>query len=225
MNAPIAIINPNTTRSMTDKAVLAAQSVAAPGVEVVGYTSESGPAAIQGVEDGEAALPGLFQAVDRAVADGVSGIAIACFDDTGLSDVRSRVEVPVFGIGEAAYRFGAIAAQRFCVVTTLAVSIPVLEENIKTYGLWDRCARVRASGVPVLALEEAGSGAAERVEQEIRNSIAEDRCGAVVLGCAGMADLARDFTVRLNIPVIEGVSASVKLLEAFKTLALRPNPV
>lgn len=225
MNAPIAIINPNTTVSMTDKAVIAARSVAAPGTTIIGYTSLSGPAAIQGAEDGEAALPGLFQAVDRAVADGVSGIAIACFDDTGLSEVRSRVDVPVFGIGEAAYRFSALAAQRFSVVTTLAVSIPVLEENIKAYGLWTHCARVRASGVPVLALEEAGSGAIERVEDEIRKAIAEDHCGAVVLGCAGMADLARDFTGRLNMPVIEGVSASVKLLEAFKTLALRPNPV
>ena len=47
-------------------------------------------------------------------------------------------------------------------MTTLAVSIPVLEENIRAYGFEPRCAKVRASGVPVLAIE--GSTAAIAAE-------------------------------------------------------------
>ena len=38
-----------------------------------------------------------------------------------------------------------------------------------------------------------------------------DRADAIVLGCAGMADLAASFAARFGLPVIEGVSAAVKL--------------
>ncbi len=51
------------------------------------------PGSIQGAEDGEAALPGLFEEIDKA--EGFDAIIIACFDDTGLyaraqADARSR---------------------------------------------------------------------------------------------------------------------------------------
>ena len=43
--------------------------------------------------------------------------------------------------------------------------------------------------------------------------MAEDRAEAIVLGCAGMADLARQLTAEFRLPVIDGVAAAVKLVE------------
>jgi allantoin racemase len=219
----ISLINPNTTVSMTEKAVLAAQAVAAPGTEITGYTSENGPAAIQGAEDGDASLPGLYAAVRRAVAKGTDGIIIACFDDTGLEEVRRISGLPVLGIGEAGYRMAAMVAPRFSVVTTLSVSVPVLSANIAAYGLEPACARVRASEVPVLELEVEGSPARAMISAEIGRAVAEDSVGAIVLGCAGMADLAEALAVEHGLPVIDGVAASVKLLESCHTLNLAPT--
>jgi len=74
----------------------------------------------------------------------------------------------------------------------LDVSIPILAANIKAYGLDANLARVRASGVPVLALEDDRERATQQVKAEIRTAIREDDINSVVLGCAGMVHIAED---------------------------------
>lgn len=211
----VLIINPNTTASMTEKVGHAARLVASPGTEIVARNPATGPASIQGEADGEAALPGLFEEIDKVEADplGFDAIIIACFDDTGLYAARRRTKVPVIGIGEAAYHYAMLVAERFSVVTTLAVSIPVIQENIMRYGLSGRCGKVRASNVPVLELERPGSTARETISDEIASALLHDGSDAIVLGCAGMADLAADLSARHRVPVVDGVAAAVKLAE------------
>jgi allantoin racemase len=209
----LCFINPNSTASMTEKVAIAARAAASDGTEIVALTSPTGPASIQGPEDGDAAVPGLLALIVEH-ADAVDGFAIACFDDTGLFEARRLTEKPVVGIGEAAFVRAMEGGRKFSVVTTLSVSIPVISGNIETYGFSPSCAKVRASEVPVLALEEEGSAARETVAAEIGRAVAEDAPGAIVLGCAGMADLAEDYTKRFGLPVIDGVVAAVGLLEA-----------
>ncbi len=212
----LLIINPNTTAEMTESVAAAAKLAARPGTEIVALNPSNGPASIQGPEDGAAALPGLFALFEAEVAEkgGYDGVIIACFDDTGLLDLKERSPVPVIGIGEAGYHAAMLAGRRFSVVTTLAVSVPVLEANIARYGFAPRCAKVRAAGVPVLDLEFARDAAERKVAKEAERAIAEDGCDAIVLGCAGMADLARDMRIRFGIPVVDGVAAAVALAEA-----------
>lgn len=214
----LLLINPNTTASMTEKIGAAAREVAAEGTEIVARNPVTGPASIQGAEDGEAALPGLFAEIDKA--QGFDAIVIACFDDTGLYEARRRADVPVIGIGEAGYHYAMLVAGSFSVVTTLSVSIPVIEENIKRYGLSARCGKVRASNVPVLELERPGSTARETISDEIASALLHDGSDAIVLGCAGMADLAADLAARHHVPVIDGVAAAVKLAEGLVALGL-----
>ena len=109
---------------------------------------------------------------------------------------------------------------RFSVVTTLARSVPALEGLARRYGVADRC-RVRASDVPVLALEDPASGAVRKVEDEIARAVREDGAECIVLGCAGMADLAADLARRLGLPVIDGVAAATRMVEALVGLGLR----
>ena len=42
-------------------------------------------------------------------------------------------------------------------------------------------------------------------------SLLEEQPGAVVLGCAGMADLAKQLSQIHNVPVIDGVASAVGL--------------
>ena len=205
----LRLVNPNTTASMTDTVRLAARAAAPPGIRIEAVTSRRGPAAIQGEADGRAALPGLLDEIGRANAEGVDVVAIACFDDTGINEARSRAAMPVLGIGQAACLAALALGHRYSVVTTLAVSIPVIEANLERAGLAGGLARVRSSGVPVLELERAGGEA--RVEREARRALDEDGVGTIVLGCAGMAALAARLEARLGAPVIDGVVAAVRL--------------
>ena len=160
----ILVVNPNTTDSMTGKIGEAAKRVAVTGTEIVAV-NPTGPASIQGYYDEAICLPGWSLIRNTTRCDGV---VIACFDDTGLDAARCLTDKPVVGIGEAAYHMASMVSNKFSVVTTLSRSVPALEHNLVRYGLATRCARVRASDVAVLELENPDSDARQRIEREIQ---------------------------------------------------------
>lgn len=215
----IAVINPNTTASMTTTIAHAAQMAAAAGTEIVAITSSMGPVSIEGYYDEAFALPGLLKEVGQAEREGAAAAVIACFDDTGLDAARAMVRMPVIGICEAAMVTAAFLAKRFTVVTTMERSRVPIEELAHRYGMAGR-ARIRAANIAVLSLEDPNSGARDRLRNEIVRAIAEDNAEAIVLGCAGMADLARTLSLEYGLPVIDGVGAAVKQAEALVALRL-----
>ena len=217
----LLVVNPNTTRSMTDKIGAAARAAAASGTEIIAVNPDSGPPSIEGYYDEVFAIPGLIEEMRKAGP--VDATIIACFDDTGLDAARSFSPTPVIGIGEAAFHMAALIAGKFSAVTTLARSIPAIEHNLVRYGLASRCARVRAADVAVLELEIPGSAARGRISREIDRGIDEDSAEAIVLGCAGMADLAAELTREHGLPVIDGVAAAVKLAESLVSLGLQTS--
>jgi allantoin racemase len=217
----IRVINPNTTRSMTEKIGLAAKAAASPGVEIAAVNPDFGPPSIEGYFDEAFSVPGLIEEIGKA--KGADAFVVACFDDTGLDAARCATAKPVVGIGEAAFHLASLIAAKFSVVTTLARSIAPIEHNLARYGLAARCARVRAAEVPVLALEEPGSNARVTIEEEIGRALAEDGAEAIVLGCAGMTDLARDLERKAGVPVLDGVACAVSLAESLVRLGLRTS--
>lgn len=217
----ILVVNPNTTASMTEKIGAAARRVAASGTEIIALNPARGPASIEGFYDEAMCLSGMLGVIRTAPAH--DAVVIACFDDTGLDAARCLTEKPVVGIGEAAYHMAAMIANRFSVVTTLARSVPALEHNLHRYGLMARCARVRSSEVAVLELEEPGSDARLRISAEIGRAVAEDRAEAIVLGCAGMADLAGSLADEHGLPVLDGVTCAVGLAETMARLGMKTS--
>lgn len=217
----ILIINPNSSEAMTAKIAEAARKVAIDPAGLAAVSVTEGPESIEGHVDGAFAVPGMLRAARRAEKEGVSGFVIACFDDTGLDALRALVDVPVVGIGEASCQMASLVARRFSVVTTLRQSVPILEDNIARYGLSHRCVRVRASGVPVLDLEGSEGGAApDAIRAQVAAALREDAAEGIVLGCAGMADLAGALSREFGVPVIEGVSAAVKLIEGLVSMGV-----
>jgi len=203
----IFLINPNSTASMTQGMLRTARE-AAPTAQFEGWTSHDGPPAIQGREDGQLAEDPLLKLIGEASDEGASAIIIGCFDDTALEAARTIANCPVIGIGQAAYHLAAIAGGRFSVVTTLDVSIPILEENIYAYGLGGQLSKVRASGVPVLALEQDANAATDQVLAEIGKAAREDDIQTVVLGCGGMVDIEQRSADITDIRLIDGVRAA-----------------
>jgi allantoin racemase len=214
----LLVVNPNTSASMTARIGAAARAAAAAETDVRTVQPASGPASIEGYFDEAFAVPGMLEEIMKGEAAGFNAHVIACFDDTGLEAARCAANGPVIGIGEAGFHMASLIAHRFSVVTTLSRSIAPIESNLVKYGLDRRCARVRACEAPVLALDDAASGAREKLSAEIDRAIAEDSAEAIVLGCAGMADLAAMLARRHGLPVIDGVAAAVKLAEALVAL-------
>lgn len=207
----VALINPNSTAAMTATMTEVARH-AAPELSFEGITSTKAPAAIQGPEDGTAAEPHLLELVSRSAAQGAEGIIIGCFDDTALLAASTRVPCPVVGIGQTAFHYAALRNWSFSVVTTLSVSVPVIEANIAAQGLTGFQRRVRASDVPVLELEHAPEAAAQRILQEALVAQEQDQIDALILGCAGMTTVVEQVRNALDIPVIDPVVCATQSL-------------
>ncbi|QFI70188.1 aspartate/glutamate racemase family protein [Sinorhizobium alkalisoli] len=218
----ILIVNPNTTVSMTEKAAEAARAVAGHGTEIIAATSKTGPTSIEGHYDGAIAVPGLLTEIRDGEAAGAHAAIIACFDDTGLDAARALADIPVLGLCESAVMTAALLAQRFTVVTTLERSRVLIENLIRHYGMGGR-AKVRAADIPVLELEDEASGAIQKLRRQIERALEEDGAEAIVLGCAGMADLARSLQRDYGVPVIDGVAAAVKQAEALVAQGLKTS--
>ena len=206
---------------MTLKIGAAAKAAASPSVEIRAVNPDFGPPSIEGYFDEAFSVPGLLAEIGKA-AD-ADAFVIACFDDTGLEAARCATDAPVVGIGEAAFHLASLIAEKFSVVTTLARSIAPIERNLVKYGLAARCARVRAPNVAVLSLEEPGSDARRTIEREIERALSDDGAEAIVLGCAGMTDLARDLSQAAGVPVLDGVACAVSLAETLVRLGLKTS--
>lgn len=215
----ILVVNPNTTASMTATIADSASRVANADTQITAVTSSMGPVSIEGYYDEAFAVPGLLLEIARGQKAGADAAVIACFDDTGLDAARALADIPVIGICEAALASTGFIAQRFTIVTTMERSRLPLEGLVHRYGMAGR-AKVRAADIPVLSLEDPASNARERLCAEIEAALREDRAEAIVLGCAGMADLTAELRATYGVPVIDGVAAAIKQAEALVALGL-----
>jgi allantoin racemase len=216
----IKLINPNTTARMTDTMASCARAVAATGTEIVAATSTMGPPSIESWYDESLALPGLLAEVVSGERDGIDGYVIACFGDPGLFAARELAQGPVIGIAEAAMHAASVIAPSFSVVTTLARTTGMAWHLAERYGMKRFCRSVRATDVAVLDLDQPGSAARRLIVDECRRALEQDGADAIVLGCAGMADLCRAIEDAIAAPVVEGVTAALKWAEALVSLRL-----
>jgi allantoin racemase len=216
----IKVINPNTTLSMTQTIGAAARAVAHPDTQILAVSPAMGPVSIEGFYDEAVSVLGLLQEVRKGNAEGVDAYVIACFGDPGLDAAREISHAPVIGVAEAAMRLACFISTGFSVVTTLRRTVVIAEHLVDKYGVRSHCRKVRAVDIAVLDLEDPATGAYQKILAECRRAVAEDHCGAIVLGCAGMADLCERLQRDLGIPVIDGVAAAVCTAEALVRLGL-----
>ncbi|UEM19848.1 aspartate/glutamate racemase family protein [Skermanella mucosa] len=223
----IKVINPNTTAGMTAKIGEAARAIAAPGTEIVAVNPAAGPVSIEGHYDEAVSVLGVLEEVRKGEAEGCDGYVIACFGDPGLLAAREVATGPVVGIAEAAMHAASFISTGFSIVTTLTRTCVIAEHLVERYGMHHACRKVRGTDIPVLDLEGTGEGAGDgggpvfrAIVAECRRAAAEDRCGAIVLGCAGMADLVARVQREVGLPVIDGVAAAVVQVEGLVRLGL-----
>ncbi len=216
----IRVINPNTSASMTAKISAAAAAAAFAGTQIDAVQSSFGAPSIEGHHDDVWAAAGVVEQVRLGEASGADAYVIACFGDPGLHAARELARGPVIGIAEAAFHCASLLATGFSVVTTLVRTCVIAEHLVIQYGFERRCRGIHGTDIPVLELDNPQSDAYARILKCSREALARDRSGAIVLGCAGMADLCLRLQQALGVPVIDGVAAAVKLAESLVAMKL-----
>lgn len=219
----IRVINPNTSSAMTAAIGRAASLAAAQGTVIEAVQPGFGPLSIEGHHDEVWAAAGVTEQVRAGQAAGADAHVIACFGDPGLHAARELATGPVLGIAEAAFHAACMVATGFSVVTSLERTCVIARHLLLQYGFERRCLGIHATDIPVLDFEEAGDQAFERIAACAAAALARDRSGAIVLGCAGMAELCARLQERLGVPVIDGVAVAVKFAESLVALRLRTS--
>jgi len=214
----LLLVNPNTSAAMTAQIQTAAREVAAVGTLVTAVNPAFGPESIEGHYDEAIAAAGVAQVVREQLPH--DAVVLACFGDPGLDAAREATPAPVLGIAEAAFHAASFVATGFSVVTTMTRTCVIAERLVQRYGFERSCRGIHGTDIAVLGLDDPKSDAFARIEAAAREALARDRSGAIVLGCAGMATLARQLTERLQVPVIDGVAVAVKFTEALVALRL-----
>ena len=223
MSLKIQVINPNTSAAMTEVIGQAAQNVANMGTEILAVCPKKGVASIEGHYDEAISAIGVLDLIQQGKELNVDGHIIACFGDPALHAARELAEAPVIGIAEAAFHMATLVATKFSIVTTLARTKIIAEHLLNEYGFRDHCAQIRCIDLPVLALERDPDFAYQQLLVSCTQAKNNDGVGAIVLGCGGMAEMAERVSAELNIPIIDGVRAAVKLVEGLHGMGLKTS--
>jgi allantoin racemase len=219
----VLLINPNTSEAFTSKIQQIAEKYALPGTQVRTVNPKSGPRSIEGVYD---ELLSSVPTLEVALADmDCDALVVACYSDhPTIYALREITDKPVLGIAEASMHVACMVGNRFSIVTTNKEWEPLLRDAVRRYGMIERCSSVRSTGMPVLALESASQEDVYRaILSASRQAIETDAAEVICLGCAGMAGLDKRLEAELHIPVVDGVVAALKLLEALGGYGLKTS--
>ncbi len=207
MTKRILIINPNTTASITDR-VLTAAGTMAPTVEFVGVTGRFGARyianratyAIAGhaALDAWAGAPGPFDAV-----------ILACFGDPALEALQELSATPVVGMADASVSLAVERPGRFSIVTGGDAWRPMLHEFVVLRALSGRLASIRTVAPTGGAIARAPDEALSLLREACAKCFEDDGAEAVILGGAGLIDLAPKLRPFFNGLIIDSLEAAV----------------
>jgi allantoin racemase len=221
----IRLLNPNTTEAFSRKNLRVARAVAGAETEITVSQPADGTPSIEDHCDEAVAVIGLLEEIRKGEQEGVDGYVIACFGDPGIHAARELARGPVVGMSEAALHAATFVADGFSIVTLPSRTRIHAERVLREAGLLQHCRSIRAIDVPVLQFDDAAEQFIPMLTQECRRAVAEDRAEAIVLGCAGLADLVPPLVDALGVPVIEGVAAAVKTVESLLALGLGTSKI
>src|SRR5262245_25158837 len=86
----------------------------------------------------------LIRNAVEAEKQGYAAMAITHFQDAGLAEVKSVVDIPVLGLGETTLLHACTLGRKLGLVTINPVFIPWHEDQVIRYGLQQRVVGVRA---------------------------------------------------------------------------------
>jgi allantoin racemase len=196
-------------------------------VEMHGQLPGTFPSNYPGTDLGFLALGSLhsLQWVLRAVEaerTGFDAYAMATIPNPLIREIRTLVDIPVVGYGEASYHVAAMLGRRFGVLVFIDRMAPLLEDHIAGHGLASCCIGVRPSGLSfqeVLAGYAAPGPVIERFQESARNLI---RAGADVII---PGEMPLNVLLAINgvknvdgVPILDGLAVTMKLAETFADL-------
>jgi len=162
----------------------------------------------------------LIKNAVEAERQGYAAMAITHFQDAGLAEVKSVVDIPVLGLGETTLFHACTLGRKLGLVTINPVFVPWHEDQVIRYGLQQRVVGVRAVQATVadfidsFASDDAKRKLAPKWERECR--ILLDAGADVIVPAGGLPMMLFGAERGANIdgaPIVNGITLIAKSAE------------
>lgn len=213
MKPIVLLINPNTSRETTAMMHTIARRALPPAFTLESETAARGAKMITTVEELRISVEEVL-AIGRRRAAEVGAIVVAAYGDPGLEALRASVSIPVFGIGEASMREGAMGGRRFGIATTTPDLGPAITAAVDRLGLTPCFTGCRIPPGDPLALAADPALQDAYLAEAVALAIQQDGAQAVVIGGGPLAESAERIAGRFAVPVIAPVGAAMRMAAA-----------
>lgn len=166
----------------------------------------------------------LFESVVSAEREGYDAVAVGCFFDPILEELREAVDIPVVSLAETSMHAACMLGRRFGILTHGATLGPKYVAGlIERYGLEKQAGPLVNFDVPFESLEEAMAGRPEECYELTRKAAEEAVAGGaevILLGCGLLNLIAmRNGWFRFaGAPVLDVTGCLLKTAEMMVTL-------
>jgi Asp/Glu/hydantoin racemase len=166
----------------------------------------------------------LIRNAVEAEKQGYAAMAITHFQDAGLAEVKSVVDIPVLGLGETTLFHACTLGRKLGLITINPVFVPWHEDQVIRYGLQSRVVGVRAVEATVkdfidaFADKRAYDSLYPRWERECR--ILLDAGADVIVPAGGLPMMLFGGSEMEGAPVVNGITLIAKSAEM--AVKLRP---
>lgn len=183
----------------------------------------AGPALFDSYHDWALADVALFEAGRTAQDEGYDAVCIDTMSDSGMSPLRSVLDIPVIGPGRASYLTALMLGSTFGVLTQWDPWIGLYKKGLAEYGLADKCVSIRSIDTPP-DVENLLGGKEEVVFPKLREAglrCIEDGAEVICMGSTTMHQAVPFLRDSLPVPVINPGPLTYKLAELCIGLGLR----
>ena len=238
----LLVINPNISEDVTALIESEALRSASPDTELVVRTAGHGVEYIETRFESLIAAGAVAEIIAEYTAGGaegtsaedrIDGIVVAAFGDPGMPALKELADVPVIGITEAALCAAALQGHRFSIIAISDRIRPWYRDCVEHFGLGGRLASIRSINESLNGIGSVQQDFKETLLALSRQAVAEDGADVVILAGAPLAGLARELRGQIPVPVVDGISAGIRMAEAVVDLqsglhragAFAPPPV
>ena len=217
----ICIINPYKTDLLTDKIEATAFKTVSSQNKILMDKQAIEDSLFDGYYDESVNVTNLIKEIENNQTS--DAFIITCFEDPGINIARSIKSKLILGLGEASFYIANIIGKNFSIITPISRSNEAIKNNLIKYGLNDKCVSLNSIEVPVLDLETMSKSNLLKLKNEIKRTMLEDKAEAIILCSPGIMRLTQELEKEFQIPIIEGVSAAVAMIEMLLKLNYKVN--
>jgi allantoin racemase len=208
----ILVLNPNTSKVVTQKINDIVQRIARKDVNAVVTQIEAGPESLESYFDEIRAGPYIIKSVIEA-QDKFDSVLLAAFCDPCIEALKEISTIPIFGMEEVVFSSALLLGNKFGILTEKKHKEAVKLQHVRKMGLLSRFASVKALDMGVVEIAENPERVKERAIAIAKEMVYNDGAEVIILGCASMTGYSKELENEIGVPILDPVITSYKIVE------------